>query len=90
MTEPAKISPTLREYQEAYEQWVKTGTVTPEYMRKVLGDPLETVCAFRLGPNDLPSCMRCGEPCEPGNKFCSETCALNNMVSTEPWRIPDV
>lgn len=35
------------------------------------------------------TCARCGDPCDTEAPFCSETCRLNNMVSTEPWRIPD-
>ncbi len=38
--------------QEALDLYLKTGTVTTEYMKRVLGDSPKSVCAFLPGPND--------------------------------------
>ena len=45
------VKPTEEEVR-AFEQWVKDGSVPVGYLRHVLGDQLESVGAFKLGPND--------------------------------------
>lgn len=49
----------------AFKQWIKDGTMPEEYVRKVLGDSMESVCAFKPGPNDR-NCLGCGSSLEDG------------------------
>jgi len=39
-------------HREGMEHYLRTGTVTKEYMDAVLGDQMESVCAFVPGPGD--------------------------------------
>lgn len=44
----AGTNPISKEIEKAYKEWLKTGELTQEYMRLILGDPMKSVSAFRI------------------------------------------